>query len=101
MPIFAEIERPRRITQKLYATDLAVLLGTDQGKDIARLNIVEDVGVTPDRYLRAWDSIGRASPIALTEQQYDRFLQGENPTISIEPKSHEIEIYGADLEREV
>jgi hypothetical protein len=85
---------------KMTATDLAMLMGTEQGKDIASLKIVEDDGVTPESYLRSWDSIGRASPIPLTEQQYDRFLLGENPTISVEPKSLEIEIYGADLERE-
>ena len=85
---------------KMSATDLATLMGTEEGASIARLDIVEAEGVAPESYLRPWNSIGRASPAALTESQYDKFLTGENPLAAVERKSEPLEIYGAHLERE-
>jgi hypothetical protein len=85
---------------KMSATELTELMGTEQGNDLARLPIVEVEGAPPESYLRPWDSIGRASPTALTDNQYDRFLRGEYPTSSIERTDQPIEIYGADLKRE-
>jgi hypothetical protein len=93
-----------RIVQlaKMSATDLATLMGTEEGHEIAKLPIVELSGnVDPDSYLRSWSSIEPASPGELTETEYDAFLRGDNPRSTAEQTQRRIEIYGADLEREV
>ena len=85
---------------RMSATDLNLLMGTEQGADIARLDIVENEGADPENYLRSWDSIGRASPAALSGTQYDVFLRGENPTVVPEQKIEPLELYVPDLKLE-
>lgn len=86
---------------KMSATDLAKLMGTEEGHKIAQLPIAELSGnVDPDSYLRPWASIRGASPGELTDAEYESFLRGESPQAAGEKAPQRIEIYGADLERE-
>lgn len=79
----------------LSATDVSDVMDTEQGTELARLE-----GSDPVSYLRPWDSIGRASPAPLTDAQYARFLRGEHPVATVEPKIEPIELYGANAESE-
>ena len=92
-----------RIVQmaKLSATDLAKLMGTEEGHGLAQLPIKELAeNIDPDRYLRPWASIQGASPGELTDAEYEGFLRGERPhSVTVEAPQR-IEIYGADLEQE-
>jgi hypothetical protein len=44
--------------------------------------------------LRPWNSIKRASPRPLSDEEYKRFLQGLDP---VDDKSEELEVYGAHV----
>jgi len=86
---------------KMSATDLAKLMGTEEGHEIAQLPIAELSGnVDPESYLRPWASIRGASPGELTDAEYESFLRGENPQAADDETPQRIEIYGADVERE-
>lgn len=95
------VERIVRMAN-LSATDLAQLMGTPEGHDLAILPIAElPDGTDPDQYLRSWESIAPASPAELTETQYARFLRGEDVLGDAEESAQRLELYGAHLEREV
>jgi hypothetical protein len=51
----------------LSATDVSDVMDTEQGTELARLDVVELQGAAPESYLRPWDSIGQASPAPLTD----------------------------------
>jgi hypothetical protein len=71
----AVLERISKIAA-LSPTELSAAMSTEQGSEIARF---ESEPVEPEGLLRPWNSIGRASPLALSEPQYERFLAGEHP----------------------
>lgn len=77
-------------------TELVDTMATESGGTLARLTVVESQRVDPDRFLRSWDSIGRASPAALTGAQYQRFLQGDHP-ITGDSTVQPFDLYGADV----
>lgn len=75
---------------RLSETDLSVLMGTEQGLQLATVGVTASDIASPERYLRSWDSIAHASPVPLTDEQYRQFLQGKAPTPMIE-------LYGGHL----
>jgi len=56
-------------------TTVADILGGDEG---IPLPDVSPSNLAPEKLLRPWDSVVRASPEALTDRQYKKFLQGED-----------------------
>jgi hypothetical protein len=96
-PVIADVVDRVVALAKLSATELAALMGSEEGPDFASLEVTELTGVAPERFLRSWDSIGRASPSALNDQQYDAFLRGENPLAETVIEIDTSEIYGEHL----
>lgn len=72
----------------LSPTEAASRMGTEKGSQIARL---ETEAVETEGLLRSWKSIGRASPKPLTDEQYEKFLNGDHPVTDA------AELYGAHL----
>lgn len=77
-------------------TDLVDSVATESGATLACLTVVESQSVDPDRFLRSWDSIGRASPVALTDSQYQQFLRGDHP-VTVDSTVQHFDLYGADV----
>jgi hypothetical protein len=65
--------------------------GASEFLDIKELELPED----SKALLRPWNSIKRASPQPLSDEQYKRFLQGIDP---IAEERAELEVYGAHIE---
>lgn len=77
-------------------TDMVDTMATESGAALTRLTVVESEGTDPDRFLRSWDIIGRASPAALTEAQYQRFLHGDHPE-TVDSTVNPFGLYGSDV----
>jgi len=56
-------------------TTVADILGGDEGIPLPE---VSPSNLAPEKLLRPWESVVRASPEALTDRQYEKFLQGED-----------------------
>src|SRR5258707_12299113 len=56
-------------------TTVADILGGDEGIPLPE---VSPSDLAPEKLLRPWDSVVRASPEPLTDRQYKKFLQGED-----------------------
>jgi hypothetical protein len=76
---FADLVRAVKYLSTLSPTDAAALMGTEDGPRVAKVELATASGAPAPSGLRSWDSVGRASPKALTDTEYDRFLNGEHP----------------------
>ena len=72
----------------LSPTEVASRMGTEEGSQVAR---IDTEAVETEGLLRSWKSIGRALPQQLTDEQYEKFLNGEHPV------TETAELYGAHL----
>lgn len=84
-----ELLRRIQAMARMSPTELAERMDSEEGSQIADFDSEE---IDPDSLVRDWDQIGRATPRALEEAQYQAFLQG------LHPSEATTELYGGDLQ---
>jgi hypothetical protein len=60
--------------------EVSQLMSSAAGRELVGLNREEPTADATALTHRRWESIHRASPIPLTDEQYLLFLQGKDPT---------------------